>query len=181
MHVAQTAIMLTYGSALVIAIEKDGLDPTVFGAVLIAFNFSVLAAALLIAWLHSRMLDAKLKAKLSKHATAVEYAVGWSAEKYRTTLNAVEKNHVPASECLAYWYCSTAQAKLAVEIGIPACSVHGGIVFSVHRPYQLRESERAHFVNFSSVIVVGLPRALLRTLPSNPEMLLLPEKCIVCS
>lgn len=183
-YVAQIGIALDYCSALVIATGVGaGLNPFAFGSALVALNIFAPAIALYLALRRLKQLEAQRAAKLSKQATKVEWAIGFSAEKFESTFNAVESTRIFHTECLCFWYCSLPNAHQALKCGIPTVEDHHGcgIFFSLHRPHQLDGNDRRVFPNCTAVVVCALPRKLLREHPSfGPFLRLLPIE-VLCA
>ena len=118
-------------------------------------------------------------------ASRVELAWDFSAEKMKTTLDAVDLNSVPATHCLAFWYGSLAAAKAALLSGVPATSgFGGGVVFTLHRPHDITIEDASVFSSHDreAVLVCSVPRALLEPLPGNlassPNIKILPAKVL---
>jgi len=104
---AQDTICLTFGAALAIDVGlSQNLDGMAFGVILVAVSTCVVALAVGLTARRSR-LELKAKKKKAKYtAKKVEWAIGFSAEKFDTTFNAVDSNAVPRS----WWRLSSSLA-----------------------------------------------------------------------
>ena len=101
----------------------------------------------------------------------MERAVGFSAEKFKTTFESVSRQSVPASNILIFHYTSFENGRMAMRSGIAALDKFDGIPFTLRQPHQTGSAERSVFnssnnqenIKFPNevLLVVCLPRNLL--------------------
>ena len=173
---AQDTICLTFGAALAIDVGlSKNLDGMAFGVILVAVSMCVVALAVGLAARRSR-LELKAKKKKAKYtAKKVEWAIGFSAEKFDTTFNAVDSNAVPRSCALVFWYGTKAEAVAALRSGLQAVELierdygqSSGIPFTFNRPLRTDSTDDLYFTSFEAVLACSVPRHLLFALPSAP-------------
>jgi hypothetical protein len=174
--VAQYTIILTFGAA--VAIETNlsaGLDPLLLGSALVIINLSILALAIGLAFRRYRKeTRLRLQAKWSQ-ASRLEPASGFTAGKFATTLDAVARNHVPPSSCLAFWYATAGGARRALRSGIASrdqaskLAQGAGVVLTLHQPHELDAFDEAYFPydTRDAVLCCALPLHLLQRLPGD--------------
>jgi hypothetical protein len=175
--VAQYTVILTFGSALAIETNlSQGLNPLLFGVVLFSINLSVIILALAMAFRRFKIGQLEIEKQKSKQAGKLEFGANFSAQKFRTTFDAISRNYLPPSSCLVYWYCTVAEASKALESGIPAlnaCLLHSepGIVFTMDQPHDMDPAESSVFPSEEreAVLACSLPRHLLQRLPGFPS------------
>jgi hypothetical protein len=99
-----------------------------------------------------------------------EWAIGFSAEKFQTTFEAVLYHDVPRSDTMVYYYTSSEQAAQARSSGIPAWKQFNGIPFSLRSPHDCTDTEFAVFGDTSNnrrkfpneqVLVLSIPKQFL--------------------
>ena len=141
-YVAQAAILMTFYGALAIqtgVMYSFGLGDLGMGLFLALANILVLALALV---LGLRRLARDRKAEADKvKALEVQPAAGFTAEKFRTTFEAVALTSVPASHVLAFHYTTLAGAKKALRSGLPAHDALGGVAVTLRHPHGLTAAE----------------------------------------
>eukprot|EP00613_Pedinella_sp_CCMP2098_P082229 CAMPEP_0171992938 /NCGR_PEP_ID=MMETSP0993-20121228/278194_1 /TAXON_ID=483369 /ORGANISM="non described non described, Strain CCMP2098" /LENGTH=708 /DNA_ID=CAMNT_0012645989 /DNA_START=729 /DNA_END=2856 /DNA_ORIENTATION=+ len=137
---------MTYGMALVIEVDiAREMKPLVVGLLLTAVNLAIIVLLLYAnAVRYVRDRRAK-KQKKARQAQKIEFAVGFTEDKFATTLNQVQKDWLPTTHALAFWYSSLHEANTALCSGIPAISTVNGAVFTLHRPHELDELDIATF------------------------------------
>eukprot|EP00615_Pteridomonas_danica_P006003 CAMPEP_0114330758 /NCGR_PEP_ID=MMETSP0101-20121206/1966_1 /TAXON_ID=38822 ORGANISM="Pteridomonas danica, Strain PT" /NCGR_SAMPLE_ID=MMETSP0101 /ASSEMBLY_ACC=CAM_ASM_000211 /LENGTH=748 /DNA_ID=CAMNT_0001460879 /DNA_START=458 /DNA_END=2704 /DNA_ORIENTATION=+ len=151
-YVAQAAILITFYSALSIetGIMVDfGLSDLGMGIFLVLVNISVFGLLLHVS-LQRLRAEQKRNALKHAHASGLEYAVGFSAEKFATTFDAVSHTVVPASHTLVFHYTTVFGARRALKSGIPAHSKVGGVLVSDKRPHELSRYDVIFFTKFAS-------------------------------
>lgn len=181
-YVAQYAVLITFGSALVLEVEIfQGLNSWALGSLLCIVNLVIITMVLrmsLVRYFSDRAFSRASKMKSANGK--VEWAVGFSEGKLKTTFDAVTEHYVSSSQGLVFTYCSCSSATMALREGIPALLYDEheleGILFSLHRPYELDSTDRQMFSSFEVVLACSVPLTLLSrlALPSQASLRLLP-------
>jgi hypothetical protein len=107
-HAAQFVILVTFYAALAIetgVMVDFGLQDLGMGLFLCATNVVVLACALWLGWVRYRK-DKLRSARVFAKAKKVEWACTFTADKFRTTFEAINQSSVPANHVLCFYYCS---------------------------------------------------------------------------
>jgi len=146
-YVAQFSILMTYGAALVIETDlSHGMSDGVLGTILVFTNLAVIGLALWLGYSRYRLEVARELAAKQNQAQRVEWAVGFSDEKFSTTFEAIDKNIVPASHAMLFWYGPLEAAQRALASGVPATdALGGGVALTLHRPHELDANDDAAF------------------------------------
>jgi len=169
-YTALHVTLIVYATAL--AIETD-LSPSsnsfTFGLILVAINLSVVVLAIGMA--SARFLNDRRARKEDerRRATNIEWACHFSTTKFNTTLEAVSRDQVSASNILAFYYCSMEEAQHAILNGVPVSErIPGGIIFSLMGPHDSEHPREAKalFSNTEAVLVCSIPRVVLMPLQS---------------
>lgn len=150
---AQYCVLVTFGAAL--AIQNDvveGIDPLLFGCIMVAVNLVIIGLVLAAGYQRHLAERKRRHEQKARQAQKVEWACSFDATKFQTTLDAAEQAHIPPTSSLVYWYGSNQEVEEGLQTGIPAsASVLGrtvpGVVFTLHRPYELDDSDVAAFPN----------------------------------
>jgi hypothetical protein len=182
-YVAQYAILATFGAALAIDVQlNNGLNPLAFGSVLCAVNFTVILLAF---WLSGARYYREMKMfRASRDRSAngkIEVGIGFSEDKFATTLDSIDINFVSPSQCVVFYYTTLSAANKALKQGIPAVARKGeqdGILFTLHRPYELDAVDRAVFRSFEAVLACSIPLLYLTTVQGS-EYLRLVEASVL--
>jgi len=177
-YVAQYAILTTFGAALAIDVQLDsGLNDFIFGVLLCFVNVVVIFLALYLSAMRYFHDMSQFRAARDRTANGkIEWAVGFDKNKHTTTLDAIAENFVSPSQCIAFVYCSTSVANKALKQGVHALHREGdaGILFTLHRPYELNKIDKAVFPHWEeAVLVCCLPMIFLSTLEGAPGLRLL--------
>jgi len=190
-HMAQVAILVTYFTAisLDLGVMYDfGLSTLGVGIFLVLCNLSLTAIFLFIGYSRFKYHKER-KQNIKAKAEKMEWAVGFSAKKFRTTLKSINATSVAASEVLVFYYASFELARMAMRSGLPAFEKFGGVPFTLRHPHQCGITEQNIFAchdstttheeggdNSSAVsfpndvlLVLALPRGLLRSLKGYEE------------
>lgn len=186
---AQCTIILTFGSAVAIETNlSQGLNPLLLGVVLFCVNLSILILAIAMAFRRFRIRQVAAVKQLEQQAKKLELASFFSAVKFKTTFDAIKRNYVPPSSCLMFWYCTVAEAREALQSGIPVMRANfrhsePGIVFTMLQPHEISSNESATFPDEirEAVLACSLPRHMLQRLPvplSNSSLRILPGKVL---
>lgn len=160
--VAQYGVFLTFSAALVIDTSLgDGLNQLLFGGILVLVNITVFALAVVLSAqrYHADMLRAKRKRE--KYANKLENAIGFSSNKFYTTLQSISRNAIPPSQCLMFCYSSAENSKLAMASGLPIFAHTDGILFTMHLPGELDANDKFLFPVREVMLICSIPRALL--------------------
>jgi hypothetical protein len=163
--VAQYAVLMTFGTALVIEVDvARGMNPLVLGLLLSAANLAIVTLLVFVNAVRYMQQRRERHDKKARQAEAVEWAVGFSKNKFATTLSKVEKEHLPPTHALVYWYGSMSDAKAAIRSGLPAlhASTVSGVVVTLHRPHEMDESDAATFTNQEAMLACAVPWDLLK-------------------
>jgi hypothetical protein len=80
----------------------------------------------------------------------LEYAAGFSAEKFATTFEAVTNTVVPASHTLLFHYTTCFGANRALRSGIPAHADIDGVLVCLRQPHQLTKLDKELFTHHAS-------------------------------
>jgi len=149
------------------------------GIFLVMTNISISMLALWLGWARFKK-DRRKKQLRNAKASNVESAAAFTADKFKTTFDAIAQTQVPASHALLYHYTSLRLARMATASGMPALEKYSGVAFSLRRPHELTTSERLAFsadekepsnvgpipgCPFEAVLVISLPKRLLDPLP----------------
>ena len=103
--------------------------------------------------------------KNKRQTEHIEWAVEFSSNKFQTTLEKVQKDHLPPTHALVFWYCSLLEAEAAILSGIPALLLEvPGVVVTLHRPHELDKLDLATFTNREAVLACAVPWHLLKPL-----------------
>jgi hypothetical protein len=172
-YIAQYAILTTFGAALVIDVNlNSGLNDFAFGFVLCIANIVVLAMAIYFS--ATRYLKDITDYRAARDRTAngkIEWAVGFSDEKFGTTFAALADNYLSPSQCIVFYYCSQVEATQALRQGIHAKSRTSdedtGVIFTLHQKSELDKVDKLVFQNLEVVLVISLPMVLLSTMKES--------------
>jgi hypothetical protein len=170
-YIAQYAVFLTFSAALVIDTSLgDGLDPLLFGVILLLVNLVVFAVAVALSLARYRTDWLNAKKKKEMHASKLENAIAFTNQKFATTFHSIEQNVIPPSQCLVFCYCSALTARIAIVSGIHILEEVGGIVFTLHLPRDLDDNDRKLFPNREAMLACSIPRGLLCKLTAYQMM-----------
>jgi hypothetical protein len=171
--VAQYCVLGVFGAALVIDTGLDnGLDPFILGSVLLIGNLSVAGLVLSSSgqrYWQERRTRHSLKARQAQN---IEWACGFSEEKFATTLDQVERAHVVPDHALVFWYGTLAEVEAMLKQGVPAQKSPvnpGGILVTLSRPHELDVADRAVFCIREAVLALSFPRVLLQPLQDSTK------------
>jgi len=185
-YLAQAAILFTFYAALSIetgVMIDFGLKDLGMGIFLMVTSASILGLALFLGV--TRLQEERdIKAKKHMKAIHVEWAVGFSANKFATTFDTIHHGVVPASHSLVFHYTSLHGARKTLKSGIPAHSAHVGVLVTFRRPHELTDKDIALFKAaasfppypnslapkpFEAVLALSLPSRLLHPLPKHAD------------
>jgi hypothetical protein len=108
---------------------------------------------------------AKEQENRKKQAHKIEWAVGFSEDKFSTTLEAIDTNIVPPSHAMLFWYGTLQESRRALASGITATdALGGGVVLTLHRPNELDLDDEAVFPSDlrEAILVVSVRSRLPR-------------------
>jgi hypothetical protein len=100
--------------------------------------------------------------------TKVEWACNFTANKFKTTFEAVVESSVSASQVLVFFYSSLTEVDQVLRSGFPAIARRGGVVFTLHSPHDLLEADTAAFPCREAFVACALPVRFLRSYTDAP-------------
>ena len=121
---AQYVILAAFMAALLVAtdsLSSLGLTDFALGSILSFTNATVALIAFYIGYKQYVAMRAQLKAEVLAKTIKIEWATGFSANKFNTTFQYVVERSMASSHTLCFYYTSLAEARKIVEKGrIPA-------------------------------------------------------------
>eukprot|EP00615_Pteridomonas_danica_P010389 CAMPEP_0114337278 /NCGR_PEP_ID=MMETSP0101-20121206/6261_1 /TAXON_ID=38822 ORGANISM="Pteridomonas danica, Strain PT" /NCGR_SAMPLE_ID=MMETSP0101 /ASSEMBLY_ACC=CAM_ASM_000211 /LENGTH=641 /DNA_ID=CAMNT_0001469469 /DNA_START=3319 /DNA_END=5245 /DNA_ORIENTATION=- len=169
-----------------------GMNDFGIGLFLVLCNISLSFIILFAGYTRFKEYKEKKEALRAK-AEKLEWAVGFSSSKFKTTFASINETSVPASDVLVFHYTSFDIARMAMRSGLPATQKFNGIPFTLRHPHDMikhgKGSEHEIFGKGSSLsgprnlkieietvdfpndvlLVLSVPRLLLRPLEHFEE------------
>jgi hypothetical protein len=129
--------------------------------VLCGVNCVVVAFAVAVSLSRHLKEQRELRRRQEARVQKVEWAVGFTADKFRTTFEAVVESSVPPSHALVFYFASLAEIKQVLRSGVSVSTQWQGVLVSLHRPHDLTKEEKDAFPCREAIVACALPKRLL--------------------
>jgi hypothetical protein len=159
------------------SLDRFNISNFALGTIMSFTNFFIVAMAVFIGWRRYQK-EQKDRAEHAAKLIKIEWACGFSANKFNTTFEYVVQRSIPASHHMVFYYCSLSQAQDIILTGdIPATKLHGGVVVNLMGPQAVEANDPSLSLGLSgpprvvasreAVLCLALPHAMLHDYPSH--------------